>query len=73
MTTTTIQVDKKVRERLNGLKLHPRETFNDIIERLLEDSKELNDETKKEIKQAIAAIEAGRYRTHDQVRKELGF
>ena len=35
MTTTTIQVDKKVRERLNGLKLHPRETLNDIIERLL--------------------------------------
>jgi sugar-specific transcriptional regulator TrmB len=56
MATTTIQVNKKVRERLNGLKLHPRETLNDIIERLLEDFEELNEETKKEIKEAIAAI-----------------
>jgi predicted transcriptional regulator len=73
MATTTIQVNKKVRERLNGLKLHPRETLNDIIERLLEDFEELNEETKKEIKEAIAAIEAGRYKTHEQVKKELGF
>ena len=72
MATTTIQVNKKVRERLNGLKLHPRETLNEIIERLMEDFEELNEETKKEIKEAIAAIEAGRYKTHEQVKKELG-
>lgn len=38
----------------------------------MEDSMELNEETKKEIEQARADIKAGRFYTHEQVKKELG-
>ncbi|MFH1452155.1 MAG: antitoxin VapB family protein [archaeon] len=32
---TTIQLDKSVKEKLEALKVHPRETFNDLILRIL--------------------------------------
>jgi predicted transcriptional regulator len=70
---TTIQISEDVRETLNQKKLHPRETYNDVIERLIEDSEELDEDTKKEIEAARAEIEAGRYKTHEQVKKEMGF
>ena len=34
---------------------------------------ELNEKTKKEIEQAIKEIESGNYKTHEEVRTELGF
>jgi predicted transcriptional regulator len=32
---TTIQIDEKLKARLDDLKIHPRETYNDLIIRLL--------------------------------------
>lgn len=58
---------------LEGMKLHPRETYEDVLERLLEDLQELSEQTKKEIEQALRDIKAGRYRTHRQLKDELGF
>jgi len=54
------------------MKLHPRESYEEVIERILEDLSELNAETKTEIEQALQGIRAGKCRTHDQVRAELG-
>ena len=45
---------------------------NDVLERLIEDVRELNEETKKEIKTAIKEIESGKYVTHEQLAKEMG-
>lgn len=70
---TTIQIREELRDRLNSMKIHPRETYNDIIERLLEDLQELNDETKKDIQKALKEIESGKYKTHEEVKEELGF
>jgi S-ribosylhomocysteine lyase LuxS involved in autoinducer biosynthesis len=50
-----------------------RETYNDVLERILEDMREINDKTKIEIVKAIKEIESGNYKTHEEVRKELGF
>lgn len=72
MMATTIQVEESVRDRLNSLKMHTRETYNDVILRLLEDLQELNDETKKEIEKAAKEIKAGKYKTHDEVKEEMG-
>ncbi len=58
---------------LAALKLHPRETYNDVLERILEDLSELNEETRRKVEEAVRAIKAGKFRTHDQVRAELGF
>ena len=54
------------------MKLHPRETFNDVLERLVEDLRELDKETVAEVEEARAAIRAGRYLTQEQVRKAMG-
>ncbi len=70
---TTIQIREELRDRLNSMKIHPRETYNDIIERLLEDLQELNDETKKDIQKALKEIESGKYKTHEEVKREMGF
>ena len=72
MATTTIQLSQEMKKTLEGMKLHPRETYEEVLDRLLEDLRELNDQTKKEIEQAIREIRAGKYRTHDQLKVELG-
>ena len=53
------------------MKLHSRETFEEVIERLIEDLRELNDETKREIEEARREIEAGKFVTHKQLKKDL--
>ena len=70
--TTTIQVDENVRDVLANLKIHTRETYNDVLERLIEDLQELNDETKKELQKAIKDFESGNYKTHAEAKKVLG-
>jgi len=62
-----------MKKTLEGMKLHPRESYEEVIDRLLEDLRELNEQTKREIEQAIREIKAGRYRTHDQLKAELDF
>jgi predicted nucleic-acid-binding protein len=71
--STTIQIEKGTRDVLNQLKLHNRETYNDVIHRMIEDSQELNLKTKREIKKAIAEIESGKYKTLDELISDLGF
>jgi len=73
VATTTIAIRKDLKRSLESMKLHPRETFNDVIERLLEDLSEVNEETKRDIEEAIKAYKAGRYKKHEELRKELGF
>jgi predicted transcriptional regulator len=69
---TTIQVEENIRDVLAALKIHSRETYNDVLERLIEDMQELNEETKKEIQRAIKEFESGKFKTHDEVKKALG-
>ena len=73
MTTTTIQINQSVREILNNMRIHSRETYNDVLERLIEDFQELNKETKKRIRKAVKEIENGKYKSHAQLQKEMGF
>ncbi len=73
MATTTIQLSQEMKKALEGMKLHPRETYEEVLERLLEDLQELNERTKKEVEQAIRDIKAGRSRTHQQLKDEMGF
>ena len=72
MATTTIQLSAELKRRLESMKLHPRETFNDVLERLVEDLRELDKETLAQVEEARAAIRAGRYLAQEQVRKAMG-
>ena len=83
---TTIQIDKELKERLNRLKIHPRESYNDLISRLIDSyspevaSREslvetieiLSDpEMMRGIARGLEDIKAGRAKTLDQISKEL--
>jgi len=70
---TTIQVKESVKDRLDGMKLFERETYNDVLERVLEDLRELNEETKKEIGESLNEIKKGKFKTHEELGKEMGF
>jgi predicted transcriptional regulator len=71
--TTTIQIKEETKRTLQSMKLYPRETYEEVIERLIEDLNELNGETKAEIEEARKEIEAGKFVTHEQLKKDLGF
>ncbi len=73
MDTTTIQLSKEMKKTLESLKMHPRETYEEVLERLLEDLRELNQHAKKEIEEAIREIKEGRFRTHEELRADMGF
>ena len=72
VATSTIQLSTEIKHKLESMKMHPRETFNDVLERLLEDVRELDAQTLAEVEEARAEIRAGKYLTQDQVRKAMG-
>jgi len=69
---TTIQVSEELVSVLKNKKMYDKESYEDIIWDLIEDSLELSEETKKLIKLAEEDFKAGRTYTHEQVKKELG-
>lgn len=70
--TTTIQINRETKERLDGLRVSNRDTYNDIIENLIEDSMELSDAAMKDIEDALEDIKQGRVYSLDDVKKSLG-
>lgn len=71
---TTIQLDKKVRDKLKELKLHPGESYNKVVERLISiktDEGELSDETIRDIEQSLDDIKAGRTLSMREVKQRL--
>lgn len=69
---TTIQISEDLQEELNKKKLYDRETYEEVIWDLMEDTMELSEETKRNIKQAEKEFKEGKYKTLEQVEKELG-
>jgi len=72
---TTIQVQPEVKDRLDLLKKHPRESYNEVIERLLEsriDEEPLSDEAIAGIEEALGDIRKGRLHTEEEISKEFG-
>ncbi len=69
---TSIQISENLQKELVKRKFHNKETYEEVIWDMIEDSQELSDRTKKEITLARAEIEAGKSRTLAEVKKELG-
>ena len=69
---TTIQISEDLQNELANRKLFTRETYEEVIWDLLEDTKELSIETKTEIEEAREQIRTGQFSTLEDVRKELG-
>lgn len=69
---TTIQVSEKLVNVLKQRKIYDKESYEEIIWDLLEDTMELSEETKRDIEKARKDIKEGRVYTHEQVKRELG-
>ena len=72
MSTTTIQISEELHRELANRKIFERETYEEVIWSLMEDSQELSEQTKKEL--ALAREDIGKGRSHklSDVKKELG-
>jgi len=68
---TTIQISEKLQNKLKEKKLFDKESYEEIIWGLIEDSMELSEETKKDIAKSREDIKKGRVYTLEQVKKEL--
>ncbi|MEK6948952.1 MAG: hypothetical protein AABX34_01930, partial [Nanoarchaeota archaeon] len=60
---TTIQISNKLVEQLKNRKMYNKESYEEVIWDLIEDTMELSEETKKHIEQSRAEIRAGKYKT----------
>jgi len=69
---TTIQISDVTKQILDKMRLFGRETYNDVIDRMIEDNQELSEKTKKEIEEARKRIKAGKFLTQEQAEKKLG-
>jgi hypothetical protein len=72
METTTIQVSAKLLEELKNRKIHEKESYEELIWDLLEDSMELSEETKRHIAQSEKEIREGRTVSLNEVRRRAG-
>lgn len=68
---TSIQVSKDLLEELKGRKMYDKESYEDIIRDLLEDTLELSQETKKNIEQSQKDFANGKTYTLEEVEKRL--
>ena len=69
---TTIQISGDLQTELSKRKLSERETYEEIIWDLIEDAKEINEETKRDLAESRAEIKKGKVYTLEQVKKEAG-
>ena len=69
---TTIQISGDLQNELSRRKLSNRETYEEIIWDLIEDTLEINEETKRELAESRAEVKKGKFRTLEQVKKEAG-
>lgn len=71
MAITTIQVSEELVTQLKDRKMYNKESYEEIIWDLLEDSMELSEETKKNLIQAEKDIKERKVYTLEQIKKEF--
>ncbi|HRU80813.1 MAG TPA: hypothetical protein P5515_09960 [Methanolinea sp.] len=75
MAMTTVQLRKETKEKLNALKIHPRETYDELIDRLADaayDDEPLSPGEIEDIRESEGDIESGRVRNLRDILKDLG-
>ena len=53
------------------MKIYARESYNEIIERMMEDEMEINEKTKKELTEARKRVKEGKVISHEEVMKRF--
>jgi hypothetical protein len=68
---TTIQISNRLKKELLKRKFFDKETYEEVIWDMIEDSQELSEQTKKEIAQSRAEYKAGKTHTLEKIKKEM--
>ena len=63
MANTTIQISKDLLEELKSRKMYDKESYEEVIRDLLEDTMELSEQTLANIRKSEADIKAGKVKT----------
>ena len=69
---TTIQVSNDLVKELKNRKMYDKESYEEVIWDLIEDTMELSEETKRNIKQAEKDFKEGRTVSMEEIKKKLG-
>ena len=75
MAMTSVQLRPETKGKLDDLKLHPRETYDELIDRLADaayDDEPLSSEEIEDIRASEKDIKAGRVRSLRDIMKDLG-
>ena len=75
MATTTVQLRSETKAKLDDLKIHPRETYDELISRLADaayDDEPLSKDEIEAIRRSEEDIRAGRVRSLREVMRDLG-
>ncbi|MBI2498930.1 hypothetical protein HYV88_01670 [Candidatus Woesearchaeota archaeon] len=68
---TTIQVSRDLLETLKKRKMSEKESYEEVIWDLIEDTMELSEETKKDIEEARKEVKEGKVHKWEDIKKEL--
>ena len=68
---TTIQISEELQKTLNNKKMFERETYEEVIWDLIEDTLEINNETKKELQESREQAKKGKIISLEQIKKGL--
>ena len=69
---TTIQVSKELLNKLQSIKMHSKESYEDIIWNLIEDTMELSEEAKRNIAVSEKQIKEGKTISLEKLKKKWG-
>ena len=68
---TTIQISDDLQKELSKKKLYDRETYEEILWNLIEDTMELSEQTKKDIEQSRKEIIEGKTVSLEEIKKKF--
>jgi len=68
---TTIQISENLLQTLKKRKMSEKESYEEVIWDLLEDTMELSEQTKKDIGESRKQIKEGKFKSLSQIKKEL--
>jgi len=71
MVNTTIQISEELLERLKVMKISDKESYENIIWELIEDSMEISEQTKLNISKAEKEIKEGKIHKWEDIKRDL--
>jgi len=68
---TSIQISEELLEHLKKMKIHEKESYEDIILDLIEDRLELSEETKRDIEESRKEAREGKTISLEEIKRKL--